>query len=43
MIKEIFFFKNYTENEGERPLFVFFLKALYEVRASVSQFSLNIF
>ena len=38
MIKEIFFFKNYTENEGERPLFVFF-KALYEVRASVSQFS----
>ena len=42
----MFFFKNHAENEigAEVPdLFLFFKKALYEVKASGLQVSFNIF
>ena len=38
--------KDHTENEAEKPfpgLFLFFKKALYEVKASGLQLSFNIF
>ena len=41
----MFFFKTYAENEAERlvpDLFLFFKKALYEVKLSGLQFSFNI-
>ena len=44
--REIFFFKNYAENETGRlvaDLFLFFIKALYEVKASGLQLNFNIF
>ena len=44
--KEIFFFKNYAENEAVwlvPDLFLFFKKALNEVKVSGLQFSFNIF
>ena len=44
--KRIFFFKDQAENEAGRPvpdLFLFFKKALYEVKASSLQLSFNIF
>ena len=44
--KIIFFFKNYAKNEaGELnpDLFLFFRKALYEVKASILQLNFNIF
>ena len=44
--KEYFFSKNYVENETGRlvpDLFLFFQKALYEVKASSLQFRLNVF
>ena len=46
MRKEIFFFKNDTENKAGRlvpDLFLFFKKALYQVNASGLQLSLNQF
>ena len=45
MKREMFFFKNHTENKAERlvrDLFLFFKKALYEVKASGLQLSFNI-
>ena len=44
--KKIFFFKNHSENEAKRlvpKLFLFFKKALYEVKASGLRLSFNIF
>ena len=44
--REIFFFKNYAENEAWRlvpNLFLIFKNAYYEVKASGLQFSFNIF
>ena len=44
--KRKFFFKNHAQNEAERlvpDLFLFFKKALYEVKASGLQLSFNIF
>ena len=44
--REYFFSKNYVENETGRlvpDLFLFFQKALYEVKASSLQFRLNVF
>ena len=44
--KKIFFFKNYGENEAERlvpDLFLFFKKALYEVKASGLQLTFKKF
>ena len=41
-----FFFKNYAENEAGQlvpDLFLFFKKALYEVKANGLQLSFNIF
>ena len=41
----MFFFKNHSENEAERlvlDLFLFFKKALYEVKASCVQHNFNI-
>ena len=41
-----FIFKNYAKNEAGRlvpDLFLFFRKALYEVKASVLQLNFNIF
>ena len=46
MTREIFFFKNNAENEAGRlvpDLFLFFKKALYEVKASGLQLSFNHF
>ena len=43
---ELFYFKNHAENEAGRlvpDLFLFFKKALYEVKASGLQLSFNIF
>ena len=43
---KIFFFKNHAENEGGKlvpDLFLFFKKALYEVKASGLQLILNHF
>ena len=45
MTREIFFFKNHTENDAEEPfpdLFFFFLKALFEEKLSGLQFIFNI-
>ena len=44
--KKTFFFKNHAENEVRKlipDLVLFFKKALYEVKASRLQLSLNIF
>ena len=44
--REIFFFKNHAENKAGRlvpELFLFFEKALYEVKASGLQLSFDIF
>ena len=44
--REIFFFKNYAENEsGElvSELFLFFEKPIYEVKASYLNVNFNIF
>ena len=44
--KDLFFFKDHAENKAGRlvpNLFLFFKRALYEVKASVLQFSFNIF
>ena len=44
--REIFFFKNHAENEARRlvsDLFLFFKKALNEIKASSLQLSFNIF
>ena len=41
-----FFFKNHAENEAwrlDRDLFLFYKKALYEVKANGLQFSFDIF
>ena len=46
MTTEILFFKNYAENEAGRLvlyLFLFFKKALYEVKANGLQLSFNHF
>ena len=46
MTTEIFFFKNYAENEARRlvpDFFLFFTKALYEVKANALQLSFNYF
>ena len=46
MTRKIFFFKNNAENEAGRlvpDLFLFFEKALYELKASGMQLSFNIF
>ena len=46
MIREIFFFKNHAENKAGRlvpDLFLFFEKALYEVKANGLQLEFNIF
>ena len=46
MTREIFFFKNNADNEAGRlvpDLFLFFKKALYEVKASGLQLSFNHF
>ena len=46
MTREIFFFKNHTENKVGRlvlDLFLFFKKALYEVKASLLQLNFNVF
>ena len=43
---EIFFFKNHDENDPGKlvpDLFLFFKKALYELKASSSQLNFNIF
>ena len=43
--REIFFFKNHAEDEAGRPvpdLFLFFKKALYEIKASCLQFRISI-
>ena len=43
--REVFFFKNHAENQTERlvpDLFLFFEKALYEVKASGLQLTINI-
>ena len=45
-MRELFFFKNYTENEAGRLVpdpFLFFEKAYYEVKASGLQLNLDIF
>ena len=45
MSREIFFFKNNAENEAERlvsDLFLFFKKALHEMKTSVLQPNFNI-
>ena len=42
----MFIFKNHAENKTERlvpEIFLFFLKALFEVKASGIQLSVNIF
>ena len=44
--RKIFFFKNHAENEAERlvpDLFLFFQKALYEVKANGLELSFNHF
>ena len=44
--EKIFFFKNHGENESGRlvpDLFLFFKKALYEVKANGLQLSFNMF
>ena len=44
--RNIFFFKNHAENETGRlvpDLFLFFEKALYEIKGSGLQLSFNIF
>ena len=46
MTREKFFFRNHAENEVERlvpDLFLFFEKALHEVKASSLQLSFNYF
>ena len=46
MTRETFFFRNYAENETEKlvpDLFLFFKKALYEVKANGPQLRFNIF
>ena len=46
MTREIFLFKNHAENEAGRlvpDVFLFFKKALYEVKASSLQLNFNIF
>ena len=43
--REIFFFKNYAENESEElvsELFLFFEKPIYEVKASYLNVNFNI-
>ena len=45
-MRELFFFKNYTENEAGRLVpdpFLFFEKAYYEAKASGLQLNLDIF
>ena len=45
MTREIVFFKNHAENKAGKlvpDLFLFFKKALYEVKASGQQLSFNI-
>ena len=46
MTRKIFFFKHHVENEAGRlvsDLFLFFKKALFQVKASGLQLSFNIF
>ena len=46
MPREIFFFKHYTENEAGKLVpdrFLFFKKALYQVKASGLQLDFTIF
>ena len=46
MTREIFFFKYHAENKGRRLVpdpFLFFIRALYQVKESGLQLSLNIF
>ena len=46
MIREVFFFKKYAKNEARRlisDLFLFFKKALYEIKASGLKLGFNIF
>ena len=44
-VKNVFFFKNYTDNEPEIPvpdLFLFFKKALFKTKASGQDRNFNI-
>ena len=46
MIREVFFFKKYAKNEARRLIsdpFLFFKKALYEIKASGLKLGFNIF
>ena len=41
--RQIFFFKHHAENEPRKLVFLFFKKALYEVKASDLELGFNIF
>ena len=46
MVREVFFFKKYAKNEAGRLIsdpFLFFKKALYEIKASGLKLGFNIF